>query len=160
MWARPFRAAWDAGDPSVLVAAFAPDIVLRSPLISEPFRGRDEVAALYDVIFDVMKEVEFTDELTSENAHAFIWHAQVGGRPVEGMDLLRPGPGDTIGEITVMCRPLAGAAAFASAAGPPLARRRGAANGVLTASPSRAASPPVVAGRGAAPRGSGRAAAA
>jgi hypothetical protein len=131
MWARPFRAAWDAGDPSVLVAAFAPDIVLRSPLISEPFRGRDEVAALYDVIFDVMKEVEFTDELTSENAHAFIWHAQVGGRPVEGMDLLRPGPGDTIGEITVMCRPLAGAAAFASAAGPPLARRRGAMNGVL-----------------------------
>jgi hypothetical protein len=131
MWARSFRAAWDAGDPSVLVAAFAPDIVLRSPLISEPFRGRDEVAALYDVIFDVMKEVEFTDELTSENAHAFIWHAQVGGRPVEGMDLLRPGPGDTIGEITVMCRPLAGAAAFASAAGPPLARRRGAMNGVL-----------------------------
>jgi hypothetical protein len=131
MWAAPFRAAWDSGDPSVLVAALAPDIVLHSPLISEPFRGKDEVAALYEVIFDVMKEVEFTDELTSESAHAVFWHARVGGRPLEGVDLLRPGPGDTIAEITVMARPLAGAAAFASAAGPPLARRRGALNGAL-----------------------------
>jgi SnoaL-like domain len=131
MWATPFRAAWDSRDPSVLVAALAPDVVLHSPLISEPFRGKNEVMALYEVIFDVMKEVEFTDELTSDSAHAFFWRARVGGRPVEGTDLLRQGPGDTIAEITVMCRPLAGAAAFASAAGPPLARRRGAMNGAL-----------------------------
>ncbi len=131
MWATPFRAAWNSGDPSVLVAALAPDVVLRSPLISEPFRGKGEIAALYEVIFNVMKEVEFTDELTGDGSHAFFWRAQVGGWPVEGVDLLRSGAGDTIAEITVMCRPLAGAAAFASAAGPPLARRRSALNGVL-----------------------------
>src|SRR3954466_7312150 len=113
MAAHPFRTAWETRDLTVLVAAFSPDVVLRSPILSEPFRGRDEVAELYEVIFDVVHGLEFTDELEGEGTHAFFWRAEVDKRPVEGVDLLRAGPGGEIEEITVMARPLAGAAAFA-----------------------------------------------
>jgi SnoaL-like domain len=136
--AHPFRQAWETGDASILIAAFAPDIVLHSPVVSEPFRGKDEVAELYEVLFDVVDELGFTDELESDSAHAFFWRAEVGGRHVEGVDLLKERPDGSIGEITVMARPLAGTAAFASAAGPRLARRnRGAANAMLMSALSK-----------------------
>jgi hypothetical protein len=121
----PFRTAWETRELKVLVDAFAPGVVLRSPVVEEPFEGKETAARLYEVLFEEIKGLEFTDEFADGDRHVFFWRARIGGRPIEGMDRVLHGPDGKIAEITVMSRPLPATAAFASAAGPSLARDRG-----------------------------------
>jgi hypothetical protein len=121
----PFRTAWETRELSVLVEGFAPDVVLHSPVIDAPFEGKEAVTELYEVLFEEIQDLRFTDELAEGDCHVFFWRASLGGRAVEGVDRLRHGPDSRIHDITVMSRPLAGAAAFASVAGPRLAAERG-----------------------------------
>jgi hypothetical protein len=100
-------------------------VVLHSPIVRSPFVGRAAVAELYEVLFGALGEVDFTDELADGDTHAFFWRADVGGRRIQGADLVRVDPQGKISEITVLIRPLVDLAVFAGAAGPPLARRRG-----------------------------------
>ncbi|HEX8065095.1 MAG TPA: nuclear transport factor 2 family protein [Thermoleophilaceae bacterium] len=121
----PFRAAWRTRDVEAWAAALAPGVELRSPILTEPFRGREAVAELYAVLFEAIGEMTFTDELESVGTHAFFWHADVRGRRVEGADILRTDDRGQIVHIAVMIRPLVDIAEFAAAVAPPLAARRG-----------------------------------
>ena len=58
-----YRAAFTARDHAALVDMFAPDIVFRSAVTDTPFEGREEVAELYRVVLEVLRDIEFTDEL-------------------------------------------------------------------------------------------------
>lgn len=121
----PFRAAWETRDLDVWVAALAPDVVLHSPVMTTPFRGRDAAAELYGILFEKFGHVELTHELSAGDTHAFFWRADLGGRRIEGTDLLRTNQAGEIGEVTVMIRPLVDIGLFAGEVGPSLARRRG-----------------------------------
>jgi hypothetical protein len=121
----PFRQAWETRRLSLLSDRFAPDIRLNSPLTTSPFEGREVAIRLYEVLFEEIHELSFTHEFSEGNAHVFFWSAKLGGRDIEGMDLLTEDAGGLITEITVMTRPIASTAAFASTAGPRMARRHG-----------------------------------
>jgi hypothetical protein len=99
--------------------------VLHSPIIKTPFQGRDAVAELFDVLFDSLGDFDVVEEFAAENAHVFFWRADVGGRSVEGADLLRVDGTGKISEIKVLIRPLVDIAAFAGVIGPPLGAKRG-----------------------------------
>jgi hypothetical protein len=99
--------------------------VLHSPIIKTPFQGRDAVAELFDVLFDSLGDFDVVEEFAAENAHVFFWRADVGGRSVEGADLLRVDGTGKISEIKVLIRPLVDIAAFAAVIGPPLGAKRG-----------------------------------
>jgi SnoaL-like domain len=129
--AHPFAAAWETRDVDAWADALAPGVVLHSPIISKPFQGREAVAELYGVLFDVLGRMEITDAFTTGDAHAFYWRADIGRRQVEGTDLLRHDDQGRVSEIRVMIRPLVDLATFAAAAGPPLAARRGRLRGLL-----------------------------
>jgi hypothetical protein len=121
----PFRAVWRTRDVTTFAESLAPDVVLHSPILTTPFRGREEAIELYEVLIAELKDVEITDELVSDSGHAFFWTAGVGGRRIEGNDLLRTNEQGLIGEAHIFIRPLVDIAAFAAAVGPPLAARRG-----------------------------------
>ena len=121
----PFRAAWQTRDVQVWSATFAPDIVLHSPLIKTPFEGKEAAAELYGILFEVLGAVEITHESANGDSHAFFWRAQAGRRTIEGADFIRYDERGRIVEIRVLIRPLAGLAAFARVAGPPMAAKRG-----------------------------------
>lgn len=121
----PFRRAWRTRQLDTLVGAFAEDVVLRSPLLSAPFVGREVAAELYGVLFERFGDVEFTAELADGAMRAFFWRAQLGAGTVEGADLIRHDEQGMIREVQVLLRPLSGLGAFAAEMGPPLARRRG-----------------------------------
>lgn len=128
----PFRTAWRTRDLDEWMQALSPEIVLHSPVVRKPFRGRSAARELYGVLFETLGQVEITNELTSaDNTHAFFWQADVAGRRIDGVDVLRCDEHGKIAEITVMIRPLVSIAVFASAIGPPLAARRSAATGAL-----------------------------
>jgi hypothetical protein len=127
----PFRTAWRTRDLDAWIEALSPEIVLHSPVVRTPFRGRSAATQLFSVLFETFGEVEITSELTDTDSHAFFWRADVAGRVIEGTDLLRYDEQGKIAEIRVLIRPLVDIAVFASAIGPPLAARQSPVRGAL-----------------------------
>jgi SnoaL-like domain len=127
----PFRNAFQTRDLDAWSDALADDVVAHSPIFTTPFAGRDSVLELYSVLFEALGDFEITDELANGDSRAFFWHADLGRRKIQGVDLVRVDRQGKIAEITVLIRPLVDIAAFGSTVGPPLARKRGAIRGVL-----------------------------
>lgn len=128
----PFRTAWRTRNLDEWIDGLSADVVLHSPVVRKPFRGRSAARELYGVLFETLGEVEITSELTStDNTRAFFWQADVGGRRIEGTDLLRYDEHGKVAEITVMIRPLVSIAIFASAIGSPLAAKQSATRSAL-----------------------------
>jgi hypothetical protein len=126
-----FTAAFRAQDMDALSSQFAPDIRLHSPLLTTPFEGYDAAVELYEVLFTALKDVEVVFTARNRNIEAFHWRGTAGGRRIEGVDLLTFNAEGKIAEIRVTIRTLPALAAFALAAGPPLARRRGLIRGLV-----------------------------
>jgi len=127
----PFRTAWRTRELDAWIENLSDEIVLHSPVVRTPFRGRSAATELYGVLFETFGEVQITGELTDTDSHAFFWQASVAGRVIEGADLLRYDARGKITEIRVLIRPLVDIATFAAAVGPPLAAKRSPARGAL-----------------------------
>jgi hypothetical protein len=127
----PFRALWESGDLEAWLDACEPDVVLHSPLITAPFRGRESGAELYGVLLETLDGFEIAGEWSAGDSYVCIWHADVGGRRIEGADFIRSSSTGKIAEVTVLIRPLVNLAAFASAVGPPLAAKQGRIQAIL-----------------------------
>jgi hypothetical protein len=111
----PFRAAVEADDFDAMMAALSPAVVLHSPVTFSPFEGREAVAAVLRVVFDVFEAFTYTDELTSGPTTALVFTARVGDRQVEGVDLLRDAEDGSVADLTVFVRPMSGLQALARA---------------------------------------------
>ncbi len=114
----------DARDPEIVGRALAPDAVLHSPILSVPFRGRDDITDAFSVVYEVIGEVEYVIDVPGD-PHLFAWRSEVGGEPLEGVDMFRVDGKGQITEVTVMMRPLRGIAAFLDESAAGWARRRG-----------------------------------
>ena len=116
-----FRAAIEAGDHAAMVAAFAPDAVLNSPVSFKPFEGREAISQLLAILLETFEDFHYTDELEADGTAALIFRTHIGDRQLEGLDLFRFDAEGQIVELTVMVRPLSGVIALAEAVGPKLA---------------------------------------
>jgi hypothetical protein len=112
-----FKSAVERRDLEGVSALLAADIVFHSPVTFHPFIGRDTVIALLKLVSETFENFHYTDELRSPDAHALLFKAQVAGREIEGMDLLRYDSDGLIADFTVMLRPLSGLIPFAEAMG-------------------------------------------
>lgn len=115
--AQSFRAAVESNDIEAASALFAEDIVFHSPATFHPFVGRATVTRLLTIVAETFEDFRYTDELQADGAHALIFRAAIGGREIEGIDLLRVGPDGLIEDFTVMLRPISGLLPFAQAMG-------------------------------------------
>src|SRR3954452_6770615 len=120
----PVRAAMLARDSAALVATFAPDVVLRSPVTARPFRGREEVGELMTELIGALEDLEYTAVADGGDVQVLAFRMRLGGRDVELVDLLRYDDEGLLREVVVHARPLAGAALFISVVGPRVGRRR------------------------------------
>jgi SnoaL-like protein len=127
----PFQAAWRTRDLDAWTDALADDVVLHSPVMTTPFRGREAARELYSILFEAFGEVEVTDAFAAGDMRAFFWRGELGGRRIQGTDLIRADARGKVAEVTVLIRPLVDIAVFAAAVGPALARRRGPIRGLL-----------------------------
>jgi SnoaL-like domain len=112
-----FRAAVERMDIGAATELLAPEIVFHSPATFHPFVGRDTVARLLAIVADTFEDFRYTDELRAEGSHALIFRAGIGGRELEGLDLLRFDEQGLIADFTVMLRPISGLVPFAQAIG-------------------------------------------
>ena len=126
MQPHPLRSAVEARDVDAMIGTLAPDVVFRSPLISETFEGRDQVADLFRALADAFLfegNTRYTDQLVDGDTAMLVFWVNVNGQPVQGVDLLKHDGEGKIKEMTVFLRPLPGATAVAQALSPRLAGR-------------------------------------
>jgi len=122
--AHPYRRAWQTRDATAWADALAPDVVVYSPILTTPFRGREAAVELFTILFERLGAMDITHEFADGDCHAFFWRVRCGAHSTEGVDLLRANEQGEISEIRVLIRPLPDIAVFAAAIGPPLAARR------------------------------------
>jgi hypothetical protein len=124
MTTHAFPAAIAARDVDALIDTLTPDVVLYSAVAGTPFVGREVVADTYRSVLESFEELRIVDEFEAGETHAFFWEGRMEGRFVAGADRIRLNPDGKVREITVLARPLSGAATFLTGIGPRLARRR------------------------------------
>ncbi len=115
-----FADAVRARDLEAIRATLAEDIELYGPVFAEPFVGRAQVGGLFGVLLEAFDGVEITDEVASGGRFVLRFRAEVGGEPIEVVDLLSFDDDGRIETFTVTARPLAGIQALAAAVGPHL----------------------------------------
>ena len=119
---RGFRQAVEAHDLDRMMAAFAENAVLHSPITFQPFEGRTAIRRLLGIILSVAEGFRYTDELDAQDGtKALVFRARVRNRDVEGVDLIRFDADGLIRDLTVMVRPRSGLEALLAEVAPRLA---------------------------------------
>ena len=127
-----FRDAWHRRDHAALLALFAPDARLHSPIITKPLERR-QLDVLMRSLVDNLPPLEFTGEATLDDGRTLVmWRTTFpDGTELEATDVMTLGDDGRVREVTVFLRPLVGIAAFVKAVSPDLARARGASHARL-----------------------------
>ena len=106
-----------SGDLSAVPSLVRADTVLRSPTAHEPDPGRDAVVFILRTVFTVFEK--FTDhrQLSSDDGLDVVleFSAEVDGRQLKGIDLIRFDDEGQIVDFEVMVRPMSGLAALGEA---------------------------------------------
>ena len=118
-----FRRAVEARNLDDMMAPFAEDAVLHSPITFKPFEGRAAIRQLLGILMQVFEDFRYTDELGSSDGltKALIFRARVGDRDLEGLDLIRFDDSGRIRDFTVMIRPRSAIEALLGEVAPRLA---------------------------------------
>jgi hypothetical protein len=103
-----FRRAVEAHDLERMMALFAEDAVLHSPITFQPFEGRAAIRELLGIILEVFQGFHYT-------------------RECEGIDLIRFDASGAICDLTVLVRPRSALEALLGEVAPRLASARSAA---------------------------------
>lgn len=102
-----FRKAVESRSIGEMMAPFAEDAVLHSPITFKPFEGRAAIRILLGILLEVFQDFRYTDELATDDAstHALVFRARVRDRDLEGIDLIRFDEAGRIVDFTVFIRP-------------------------------------------------------
>ena len=120
----PYAEAFANGDHARTVALLAEDVIFHSPVIGDTaFEGRASTAALLEIVYREISDVEYTHGFGDDEAHVLVADARVRGKRVKVTTLLELAPDGEVREIWVMARPLVGLVAIAEAIGSGIAQR-------------------------------------
>ncbi len=100
--------------------SLAPDVRFFSPVVFSAYEGRDVVGTiLTEGAMKVFENFSYVHRLEDPDARVatLIFKAEVGGRALDGLDLLSFDDDGLIAELKVMVRPMSGLNALAAAMG-------------------------------------------
>ena len=123
---REFESAAHAHDVDGVIACFANDIVIRSPVTQRiRFAGIEQASELFRCVMNVISDIEFYETIgEGEKSQVIFWRGRVGNHYLEEANLLRLGDDGRITEMTVFMRPIPGLMALATGLAAALATRR------------------------------------
>jgi hypothetical protein len=110
-----FRVAIERADLPAVLATLAPDVLFHSPIVHQPYVGRDAVGLVLDGVMRLFANFHYTAEYESPTGAVLQFHTRVGDRELEGADFLTFGADGLIHEFTVMVRPYSAATALKDA---------------------------------------------
>ena len=114
-----FQDAVLARDASAIEALLADEVVFTSPVAFAPYVGKPITAAILRGVLRVFEDFRYvrTISTTDGRDHVLVFEATVGGKVVNGCDILHLDERGFIDDFVVMVRPLSGAQALAAAMG-------------------------------------------
>lgn len=125
-------ATWHAmvasGDFVLLQSIVHPDAVFRSPVAHKPYHSAGALILALTTVSTVFEDFAYHREFTSADGLNIVleFSAQVGGKALKGVDLIRFNAEGMIVEFEVMVRPLSALQALGAAMGARLAGGLGA----------------------------------
>ncbi len=112
----PFRAAVEAKDFDAVKATLAGNVHFRSPAVYKPYEGQETVGAVLKLVGTILLPgLEYRWQMHDGDREVLFFATTVGGRDVEGVDLLRYDEHGLVAELVVMMRPASGLAAVREA---------------------------------------------
>lgn len=104
-----FRAAVETHDLDAIMACFADDVTFHSPIVYKPYHGKDELRVVLTGVLQVFDDFRYEDVYRSGDGAVLHFRARVGGRDIDGIDMLRFREDGLCDDFTVMVRPYSGA---------------------------------------------------
>jgi hypothetical protein len=104
---QPFLDGMDAGRVDRLGDHLSDDVVLFSPMVSEPFVGREAVVNVLGVLHAAVDEFMTTAVIAGDTRAAVMLRIRAGDTEVTGVDDMSVGPDGRITSMSVQWRPLA-----------------------------------------------------
>jgi hypothetical protein len=104
-----FRAAIERQDHDALMQVFTPDVVFHSPIVYHSSVGRAALAPLLAAVLPVFTDFRYLGEYDAIDGKVLQFHARLGGRDLDGVDILTFDTNGFVREFTVMIRPYSAA---------------------------------------------------
>ena len=108
-----------AGDLSNLNELLADDVVFRSPVAYKPYEGKQVVFFILTNVIQVFQDFTYHREFYTEDGENVVleFSANVSGKSLKGIDMIRFNEQGKIIDFEVMIRPMSGLAALAEQMG-------------------------------------------
>ena len=106
-------------DMSILSELLADDVVFRSPVAYQPYAGKQVVFFILTNVIQVFENFTYHRELYTEDGENVVleFSANVSGKSLKGIDMVRFNAQGKIIDFEVMIRPMSGLAALAEKMG-------------------------------------------
>lgn len=101
-----FLAAVQARDAKRAAAHLAENVIMKSPIVAEPFVGRELVAVLVARLLDVFDRFEVIEILSRGDHFAVVVKIRVGDDEIEGVDVIALDDDGKVESLTIHLRPL------------------------------------------------------
>ena len=101
-----FTAAMQRKELEAMLTHMADDIVLKTPLAADPFKGKSAIRQVVEALLDVVDRFEFRDTMQGPQHVSAFFGITVGPDELDGVDLWRLNEAGLIQEMTVLWRPL------------------------------------------------------
>ncbi len=106
-----FTAAMQRKDLEVMLTHMTDDIVLKTPLVAEPLRGKAALRPVVAALLRVVDKFDFREVMQGPQHVSSFFKVTVGSTELDGMDYWRINEAGLIQEMTVLWRPLPAIAA-------------------------------------------------
>ena len=114
------RRALETKDLDAAEALLADDCVFTSPALFKPYQGRALTMVFLRAVAEVFENFRYLRTFTEDGGrgHVMMFAAEVGGRELEGIDMVRLDDDGKVCDFKVMIRPMSGLIALAEAMAP------------------------------------------
>jgi SnoaL-like domain len=106
-----FTAAMARKNLDVMLTHMADDVVLRTPLAGDPFRGKEAIRSVVGALFTVVDTFDFQEIMQGPRHVSSFFKVTSGAIELDGVDYWRLNEAGLIKEMTVLWRPLPAIAA-------------------------------------------------
>ena len=101
-----FTAAMQRKDLEAMLTHMADDMILKTPLVDEPFKGKTAIRPVVQALLGVVDEFDFRETMQGPQHVSAFFGITVGSIELDGMDYFRLNEAGLLQEMTVLWRPL------------------------------------------------------
>jgi hypothetical protein len=101
-----FTAAMQRKDADAMLAHMADDIILKTPLVAEPVKGKAAIRPVVEALLGVVDKFDFREIMQGPRHVSAFFGITVGSNELDGVDYWRINEAGLIQEMTVLWRPL------------------------------------------------------